>query len=561
MHSIRIKIMAVTIAAIMTSILTLGGIGVLTMGLESDRSSAEKLMLISENIQQKLDAYLNSVQQSVSMAVRMADDSLNDPNIVYLGDSGTPDEVKKLDEGLSKHCAEVEHAFGSIAHRTNGIVAYYYCINSGYGSSEHGFFWSKLDNGNFLKKAPLISTELDPDDTEHTTWYYSPLKTGRPLWVGPYKAHFLGDVWTVSYVAPIYHKGFLLGVLGMDLLFDTMIEQLDEVKLYDTGFAFLMDRDGDVIYHPDMEVGGEPIRLSSDLSEKMLKRRSTDGELVRYNRNGQLWQLAFCTLSDDHKAAVTVPVSEITASQRQLMLLILLVAAVILAAFTIIILLIMNALTKPLLRLTSASQRLADGDYDVKLDYEGRDEVGILTRAFRQMRDHLKLYIKDLNAKAYTDAMTGVRNKGALEAHIGRLDAQIHGESQQEAPAFAIVICDCNRLKQINDQYGHAAGDTYLQRACRLICRVYDHSPVFRMGGDEFSVVLQHEDYENRDKLKRDFERMVQEQNAVANHPWEEVNVSMGMAVYDPQSDQSATQVLERADALMYEAKRQYRAS
>ena len=105
MHSIRTKIMAVTIAAIVTSILALGGIGVLTIGVESDRSSAEKLMLISENIQGKLNAYLDSLQQSVSMAVHMADDALDDPDIAYLGDSGTPEEAEKLDAALAKHCA------------------------------------------------------------------------------------------------------------------------------------------------------------------------------------------------------------------------------------------------------------------------------------------------------------------------------------------------------------------------------------------------------------------------------------------------------------------------
>lgn len=561
MHSIRTKIMAVTIAAIMTSILALGGIGVLTMGVESDRSSAEKLELISENIQQKLDAYLDSIQQSVSMAIHMADDSLDDADVVYLGTSGTPEEVERLDSALAKHCQEVEHAFGSIANNTNGIATYYYCINSGYGSSEHGFFWSKMDSGTFTKQAPLISTELDPNDTEHTTWYYSPLKAGRPVWVGPYRAHFLGDVWTVSYVAPIYHNGFLLGVMGMDILFDTMIQLMKDVSVYDTGFAFLMDRNGNVIYHPDMEVGGEPVQFTRDLDAKTLKRRSTGDELVRYTRNGEEWQLAFCTLTDDHKVAVTVPVSEITASQRQLTLLILLVAVVILATFTTITLLIMNALTKPLLRLTSASQRLAAGDYEVELNYEGKDEVGILTRAFRQMRDHLKLYISDLNTKAYTDDMTGVRNKGAFNAYLGRLDAAVRLGGQQDTPEFAIIIFDCNRLKQVNDQYGHSAGDIYLQKACRLICQVYDHSPVFRLGGDEFAVVLQREDYENRDALERDFQRRTDEQNAAATHPWEAVNVSMGMAVFESGKDRSADQVLKRADALMYAAKRQYKES
>ena len=53
MHSIRIKIVSVTIAAVLTSILALGGLGILTIGIESDRNSVEKMRLLSENMQQK----------------------------------------------------------------------------------------------------------------------------------------------------------------------------------------------------------------------------------------------------------------------------------------------------------------------------------------------------------------------------------------------------------------------------------------------------------------------------------------------------------------------------
>ncbi len=561
MHSIRVKIMAVTMAAVLTSILALGGIGVLTIGVESDRSSAEKMRLLCENMQQELDGFLNSIRQSVNMAIHMAGDSLTDPGLVPLDDSAAPEEVAKLDRAVKAHCDVVEHAFASIASNTSGIVTYYYCINCDYGSNEHGFFWWKEDGEAFVEQPPLISTDLDPADIEHTTWYYSPLKAGRPVWIGPYRAHYLGEAWTVSYVAPIYHQGFLLGVLGMDILFDTMIERLGAVKLYDTGYAFLMDRDGNVIYHPDMQLGGVPIVLSQELDGKLMRRRSTGDELVRYERNGKQWQLAFATLSDDHKVGVTVPVSEINASHRQLTLFLLLVALAILGLFTVVTLLLMNALTKPLLRLTSASQKLMNGDYDVALDYSGKDEVGILTQSFCHMRDHLKTHISDLNARVNTDAMTGVKNKGAFESFADRLDDIIRLGERQSLPAFSVIVFDCNNLKHINDEYGHACGDIYLRAACRLICRVFAHSPVFRMGGDEFTVILQRQDYEHRDELLTTFDRMVAEQNAAATQPWERIGVSRGMAVFEPASDTCVGQVLQRADEAMYANKRQQKSA
>ena len=553
MHSIRVKITAVTIAAILTSIFALGGIGILTIGMESDQTSVEKMRLLTENTGQQLDAYLGSVEQSVEMAVHMADDSLKNLDMFLLGSVHTPEEQEKLDKGIAEHCAAVEHAFSSIANHTNGVVTYYYCINADLGSTEHGFFWSKVGEEEFVEQPPLNSAELDINDTEHTLWYYQPLKAGRAVWVGPYKAHFLGDVMTVSYVAPIYRYGFLIGVLGMDILFDTFTSKISNTKIYDTGFAILLDQEGKVLYHPMMESGTIPEFVEQHKEEELYKRLSSGDELIRYQANGVERQLAFTTLRNKTKLAVTAPVSEINASRRRLTLIIMLVAVVLLAVFTVITLLLMNALTKPLVRLAAASQKLMDGDYTAELEeYHGQDEVGTLTRSFRKMRDYMQVYISDLNSRAYTDALTGVKNKGAFDLSVKR----INGEMHEEKTAFAIIMFDLDNLKEINDQFGHERGDIYLQTACRLICRVFAHSPVFRVGGDEFCVLAQFADYNMRDELLQYFDREAEARNAKAEHPWERIEVSKGMAVYRPGKDENTEQVFRRADEAMYQDKR-----
>ena len=553
MHSIRVKITAVTIAAILTSIFALGGIGILTIGMESDQTSVEKMRLLTENTGQQLDAYLGSVEQSVEMAVHMADDSLKNLDMFLLGSVHTPEEQEKLDKGIAEHCAAVEHAFSSIANHTNGVATYYYCINADLGSTEHGFFWSKVGEEEFVEQPPLNSAELDINDTEHTLWYYQPLKAGRAVWVGPYKAHFLGDVMTVSYVAPIYRYGFLIGVLGMDILFDTFTSKISNTKIYDTGFAILLDQEGKVLYHPMMESGTIPEFVEQHKEEELYKRLSSGDELIRYQANGVERQLAFTTLRNKTKLAVTAPVSEINASRRRLTLIIMLVAVVLLAVFTVITLLLMNALTKPLVRLAAASQKLMDGDYTAELEeYHGQDEVGTLTRSFRKMRDYMQVYISDLNSRAYTDALTGVKNKGAFDLSVKR----INGEMHEEKTAFAIIMFDLDNLKEINDQFGHERGDIYLQTACRLICRVFAHSPVFRVGGDEFCVLAQFADYNTRDELLQYFDREAEARNAKAEHPWERIEVSKGMAVYRPGKDENTEQVFRRADEAMYQDKR-----
>lgn len=238
----------------------------------------------------------------------------------------------------------------------------------------------------------------------------------------------------------------------------------------------------------------------------------------------------------------------------------LLVAAlVILAVFIVLSFLTMDAATKPLAQLTTAARKLIAGSYDIELDYDGKDEVGTLTAAFRQLRDHLQLYISDLNSRAYSDSITGVRNKGAFTISLARLNDEIRLREERGSVEFAIIILDCNSLKKINDEYGHSRGDMYLQTACRTICQVFAHSPVFRLGGDEFGAILQQAEYRNHYDLLCAFDRAAEETNLSAEQPWERVNLSKGMAEYA--ADESAEQVLQRADALMYEDKRFYKQS
>ncbi len=325
--------------------------------------------------------------------------------------------------------------------------------------------------------------------------------------------------------------------------------------MYDTGFACLMDDKGRILYHPRLKSGTKVEEVSPNLNPVLFRRENNGSELIRYDMAGQRRQVSFTTLTNGLKLVVAAPVDEIFSSWQKLKRSILLSAIAILAVFTVVTLLIVGAITKPLLRLTSASQKLAAGDYNAELDYEGNDEVGILTQSFRQMRDHLKLYISDLNSRAFSDALTGVKNKGAFDISAGRLNDAIH-HSNESGLEFAVVMFDCNNLKKINDEFGHEQGDIYLRTATRVICQTFAHSPVFRLGGDEFVAVLQREDYRDREKLLRVFDRKAEEINAAAKNPWEKVDIAKGMAEFRPGIDTDLDQVMRRADEQMYENKR-----
>ncbi len=147
--------------------------------------------------------------------------------------------------------------------------------------------------------------------------------------------------------------------------------------------------------------------------------------------------------------------------------------------------------------------------------------------------------------EANIDALTGVKNRNAYRVYEDRLNAQIE---MNRAPEFAIIILDLNDLKKVNDSEGHKAGDQFIRDACRIICTTFKRSPVFRVGGDEFAVISQGEDYSRIEELAEMMNAHNEE--AVKNGG---IVIAMGVSCYN--DDTKVAQVYERADQRMYEDK------
>lgn len=170
----------------------------------------------------------------------------------------------------------------------------------------------------------------------------------------------------------------------------------------------------------------------------------------------------------------------------------------------------------------------------------------------RKRHDKSKQELGEVRDIVYRDPLTGVKNKQAFVEQEGDLNARI---AQGNAKPFAMVVCDVNGLKYVNDTQGHKAGDDYIRAACRIVCFHFKHSPVFRIGGDEFAVVLEGRDFDERTEVLAAFDREVE-----ANIGTNEAVISAGLSVFDPSHDTTLHEVFERADARMYQRKAQLKA-
>jgi len=154
-----------------------------------------------------------------------------------------------------------------------------------------------------------------------------------------------------------------------------------------------------------------------------------------------------------------------------------------------------------------------------------------------------------LRHEATHDALTGVLNRRAFRARLAR-------EGAQPDAAFALILCDMDNLKRVNDTLGHEAGDLALRLLADALRTGLRRDDAYRLGGDEFAVVLAGASQLDAERVAHRLQHAV---SRAARAPIATIEASFGMAVYEP--GESPDRLVARADAVLYEAKRRRRES
>ena len=238
--------------------------------------------------------------------------------------------------------------------------------------------------------------------------------------------------------------------------------------------------------------------------------------------------------------------------------------------------LIMNkTLIKQIRMLSDTAQNYCSENNEVlhhsfeALQINSRDEIEQLLSSMKQMESDMntnitalmdtKTVLKEteeetntMRSLAVRDALTGVRNKTAYDAEVKKIEE----EMTEGFTAFGLAMVDLNFLKRTNDTYGHEKGNVAIKKLCMLVCNVFKHSPVFRIGGDEFVVILRNNDYDQVDALVEEFNaHLATYQNDNSLEPWEQISAAIGIARFDQNTDTNVEDVFKRADQAMYDRK------
>lgn len=173
------------------------------------------------------------------------------------------------------------------------------------------------------------------------------------------------------------------------------------------------------------------------------------------------------------------------------------------------------------------------------INVEEEHDLEVVAQKLRKDLQHTMLI-------ANKDPLTGVGSAVAYKAKCELINNEIKTKDNIN---FAVVECDVNNLKFINDSFGHELGSAYIKNCCKVFCNTFKHSPVYRIGGDEFVIILFDSEYENRNVL---FEKLKSSISNKVFAPTESISFAAGMADYNAETDKSVKDVLKRADDAMY---------
>jgi diguanylate cyclase (GGDEF)-like protein len=480
-----------------------------------------------------LESYFESVEHSVETVSMLVQDNFK----------GVPYE------NLELQVEQARNFFERIAHNTNGVFTYYFRIDPEISENVKGFWYVYQEGKGFVEHKVTDLSNYDTNDTSSIIWFTIPKANGKGIWLPPYYTENL-NMQVISYNVPVYWKNRFVGVIGIEIDYKTLAHEAEDIQIFKSGYAFILDENQNVIYHP--ELGSVQLNLETKAIKK--PERFIGSNHIEYRFQGVKKEAVYILLSNGMRLYVTAPKSEIDSRWKGMICNISIVSLMIMVFSAIVMFRFTGCLTKPLHDLTEAAKQVGNGNYEFSLEYNKEDEVGILTSTFKQLVCHTKEHISNLHQQAYIDEMTSVGNKAAYGAYIQKLQDQM--DHPEGVLTFAIGVFDCDNLKYINDTYGHDKGDVYLTNASKLICRIFKHSPVFRIGGDEFAVILQGDDLNAREELLAEFRKIRAEICQAAENDWEQVNVTLGIAVYDSENDPAVIDVARRADQQMYENKR-----
>ena len=295
-----------------------------------------------------------------------------------------------------------------------------------------------LEDGRFFHG---MNTPMPPDyDPRKRGWYKEAVAKGSLLFSEPYVDASTGK-FCVSPVLPLKdNNGKLIGVIGMDILLETLSDAVKKASLDGKGYGFIMDSKGIVLAHPDEKLISTNLMENESMkatAQTMLK--NGNGNL-QYSFGGEEKLMVYQQIpSTGWIFALTIPSKQVYQALdtlRNTYIIINLLAALVIAAFATML---ARKIAAPIVALTGNARKMAEGDLTVKASVEGQDEIAVLSQAFNQMGDNLRhlaseiTQVTDYLNEAASDMRHAAQEAGQVSEQIATTITDMAGDATRQA--------------------------------------------------------------------------------------------------------------------------------
>lgn len=241
------------------------------------------------------------------------------------------------------------------------------------------------------EQLPISYYQGGESDRGSKAWWFGPVNTQNGYWSPPYKWVFDdgSSVIFVSYTQAVFKDGQLVGVAGTDFKYENLLTLMKNIKVYNSGYPFLINGDKSFLIHPTQE--GKSLAELKQEPYKALREEipfKINGAFRFQDENGESWFIAYQRLRNDWTLGLAAPVSEVTETTRTMTHLFLWILIASIPLISLGALWIARRVTLPIQELTGTVLKMTEGDYSSPMSskiLQRQDELGMLGDALSRL--------------------------------------------------------------------------------------------------------------------------------------------------------------------------------
>ncbi len=352
-------------------------VGVIGMGKSINviKKEAENgLVLMAESNTNKLDQVLKSVEETVNNLAFTAEVRFN------------INEFKSDPDYALKYCEKMDGVIRKFAENTSGSMACYMLLSPELTGGVHSIWYvDKQGNKNFQK----LNWGTYEDSVEDFSGYKEVLNK----WTEVYLDEEVNKE-MISYTKPVYVGDKLVAIVAMDIDFDVFREEVNNIKIYETGYAMLFSEKFDCLVHPEFTykdnlktIENGNLKLVADEISKNIS------GAIEYKLEGKYKIMGYSKLSNGWILAVAPPIDEIYESMKKTQAFLIIVMITSIIVLSLVGIIIAKSISKPVINLTSVFEKASNGDLSVRIKAKGYDEVAVAGNSFNNMMENISRLI------------------------------------------------------------------------------------------------------------------------------------------------------------------------